>query len=353
MDKQLILSVAGSGKTTYLINQLSYNKRSLVITYTNNNLDNLRQKIREKFQSIPENIHVMNYYSFIFNFCYRPLLSYQYGYKSILFPPYEQDRKTQQNNIEKYFFSSSKHPYSNRIAKLMDVTHNIDNISKRLERYFDILMIDEVQDIAGHDFNLMIKLIKGTNIKMILVGDFYQHTYDTGRDGAVNKNLYGKGIVSYIEKFPKKNIKIDTTTLQKSYRCSFNICKFISEQLGIQIESHIKEKDDNTVVKLIEDLSEANKIISDNNIVKLFYQNHHKHSMYSDNWGASKGKDNYNDVCIIINGKNLEKYKNKQLQEVAPTTLNKLYVACSRANKNIYFIAEKTLNEIVKNKLPI
>ena len=36
MDRRLILAVAGSGKTTFLINSLNLNKRFLIVTYTNN-----------------------------------------------------------------------------------------------------------------------------------------------------------------------------------------------------------------------------------------------------------------------------------------------------------------------------
>ena len=49
MDKRVILAVAGSGKTTYIINQLDLNKRSLIITYTTNNIENLRTGVIKKF----------------------------------------------------------------------------------------------------------------------------------------------------------------------------------------------------------------------------------------------------------------------------------------------------------------
>lgn len=45
MDKRVIFAVAGAGKTTYIVNRLSRGKRSLIITYTNANYNNLRKKI--------------------------------------------------------------------------------------------------------------------------------------------------------------------------------------------------------------------------------------------------------------------------------------------------------------------
>ena len=41
MDKRVIFAVAGSGKTTYIVNNLFPEKRSLIITYTKNNYNNI------------------------------------------------------------------------------------------------------------------------------------------------------------------------------------------------------------------------------------------------------------------------------------------------------------------------
>ena len=57
MDKRVIFAVAGAGKTTYIVNQLSTTKRSLIVTYTNGNFDNLTSKISRKFDGKwPENV---------------------------------------------------------------------------------------------------------------------------------------------------------------------------------------------------------------------------------------------------------------------------------------------------------
>ena len=54
MDKRLILAVAGSGKTSYIIDQLDLDNRHLIITYTINNLHNLRTKIVKKWGISPK-----------------------------------------------------------------------------------------------------------------------------------------------------------------------------------------------------------------------------------------------------------------------------------------------------------
>ena len=42
MDKKVIFAVAGSGKTTYIVNSLSKEKRTLIVTYTIANCENLK-----------------------------------------------------------------------------------------------------------------------------------------------------------------------------------------------------------------------------------------------------------------------------------------------------------------------
>lgn len=44
MDKRIIFAVAGAGKTTTIINKLSLEEDSLIITYTENNFKNLKKK---------------------------------------------------------------------------------------------------------------------------------------------------------------------------------------------------------------------------------------------------------------------------------------------------------------------
>ena len=87
-------------------------------------------------------------------------------------------------------------------------------------------------------------------------------------------------------------------------------------------------------------------IFHDESIVKLFYQNHRGYSCYSQNWGKSKGQDHYNDVCVVLNQTAMMAYKSGSLDNLAPSSRNKLYVACTRANRNLYFIEESRVERL-------
>ena len=72
MDRRLILAVAGSGKTTYLINHLNLERNCLIVTYTENNLIHIRKCVIRKFGYVPENITLLSYFQFLLRVCYRP-----------------------------------------------------------------------------------------------------------------------------------------------------------------------------------------------------------------------------------------------------------------------------------------
>ena len=64
--------------------------------------------------------------------------------------------------------------------------------------------------------------------------------------------------------------------------------------------------------------------------------------------GASKGLDRFQDVCIVLNKTTLVSYKKGKLDSVAPSTKNKLYVACTRARGDIYMIPHTFIDKYKK-----
>ncbi len=219
-----------------------------------------------------------------------------------------------------------------------------------MEQFFDEFIIDEVQDIAGRDFAFL-ELLMSSNINMLFVGDFYQHTFDTSRDGTTNQNLF-KDFSKYEARFTKRRFKSDKTTLVKSWRCSPDICEFISNNLGINICSNRSNNSngENDVI-FVYDQSRIDEIMNDSNIVKLHYQNGSKFGKGHKNWGETKGEDQYDDVCVLLNNNTMSKYKKNKLHELAPSTKNKLYVAITRAHGKVYLIDESRITKnVVKNK---
>lgn len=337
MDKRVIFAVAGSGKTTHIVNRLEEDTRALIVTYTNNNLENLNTKIKKKFGYMPEGITLLSYFSFVYTFCFRPYLLDEINSSGILFQdnPKKYARKTQ----EQYYLSASRRLYSNRIALLVKEMGILDAVRERIEKYYDHFIVDEVQDISAHDFNLLMELVTA-DVNTILVGDYYQYTYDTSRDGNVRKNLH-KNFDEYAQEFKNAGLVVDVDSLKKSFRCSPSVCSYVSENLGIKMESHT------TIEPELRELSdsEIDAVMNDDNIIKLFYNNSSRYRISSRNWGDSKGEDRYNDVCVVLNPTTYAHYEEHTLDSLKLTTKTKLYVAITRARGNVYFLEQKKIDK--------
>jgi len=338
MDKSIISAVAGSGKTTHIIDNLDLDKSYLVLTYTINNYRNLKHEITKKFDHLPNNIDLYTYFPFLYSFCFNPFLGYKIKPRGITYEyPPRSKRYTKADQIE-YYVSKGGRLYHNRIARLLEEYDVLEDINNRIEKYYDALYIDEVQDFAGHDFNLL-KSILTTDLEVKLVGDFYQHTFDTSRDGNTNKNLHND-YDDYLKEFEAIGVRVDEGKLEKSWRCSPTVCDFINDHLGIKIESHNQES---TLVKYVESVEEIEGLYQDDQIVKLFYQEHYKYDCYSRNWGDCKGENHYVNVCVVLNKKTERFYKKNKLDQLSPVTKNKLYVACSRSHNDLYLISEEKI----------
>lgn len=337
MDKSVIFAVAGSGKTSRLVAALDETRRFLLVTYTEANHDNLRAKVIERFGYLPPNIAIYTYFRFLHSFCYRPFLRSRKDTRGVTFrlpptfPMYDltDDRR---------YMSSSRQLYANRLAKFIDQSGLIGAVVARVEKYFDFFFVDEVQDFAGHDFNFLIA-ISAARVRMTFVGDFYQHTFDTSRDGNVNASLHDD-YRAYRDKFKRAKLMVDTDSLKKSHRCSKSVCDFITQRIGIDIEAHDERP---SVVRFEDDPAAVAAIYEDPSTIKLFYKEHHKYGCFSQNWAASKGIDRYQDVCVVLNPGNVKAWHGGNFRNINAQTRNKLYVACSRARGNLTFIPESLL----------
>lgn len=339
LDKRVVFAVAGSGKSSEIINRIEVGSRALVLTYTEQNTKQLKRRISQKFGFIPEGVRVYTYFTFLYSFCFRPLFGYRQGFRGLSFEyPLPFNSQRSKKNERSHYVNKHKQLYHNRLAKFFLEFDHLAAISNRLEQFFDAIYIDEVQDFAGNDFNFLCAL-NTTNMNLLLVGDFYQHTFNTSADGQVQVNLH-KDYEKYCGQLCKAGYEVDLDMLSHSHRCSPTVCEFISSELRIEIGSH--RKDEVEIVEIV-DKGAAETICNDDTIIKLFYQNSNKYNCYADNWGATKGIDDFEDVCVVLNPTTLKAYKENSLHKLVSTTKNKLYVACTRAKRNLYFVDEKLL----------
>lgn len=333
--KKMILAVAGSGKTRLIIENLNCEQRFLIITYTNSNYKTIKKRIIAKFGYLPLNITILKFFDFLYTFCAKPFLFFEHSLKGIHWDEPPTFTRTLQNENLNRYLTRSKLLYYNRISKFLELRGTIPLIIEKLEKFYDHLIIDEFQDIGGHDFNLIMALSQA-NIKILFVGDFFQHTFTTSLDGATNKNLFND-YNNYVKSVESHSIYVDTKTLLKSHRCPPTICAFISENLGINMKSN---RTDQTKINIVK-INEIESVLADNSIIKLVYNNSTKLPYYSKNWGDCKGEDDYTDTCVILTKSAADSLENGKLSNLKSSTKNKLYVALSRTKGNCYLAKEK------------
>jgi hypothetical protein len=83
-SNKLIIAAAGSGKTTYLIDEAMKfrNERVLITSYTDANEEEIRRKFIKKHKCIPSFIKIQTWFSFLIQHGVKP---YQGTFKETLF----------------------------------------------------------------------------------------------------------------------------------------------------------------------------------------------------------------------------------------------------------------------------
>lgn len=343
-EKRLIHAVAGSGKTRTIIETIDPAKRNLIITYTENNQEVLKSRLTDRFGWLPEKTHVFGVFEFLYSFCLTPYLGERlkginFNYKKVNLS----DRNSIDGSMRVIHNQLSQALLNGSLRQGQNVINFDNSYLDRIDRFFDNVFIDECQDFESYDFDWMLSL---TNLQanVYLLGDFFQKTFSTSSSGNKGRSIHSD-LNKWLTKIRNSNFEIDTDSLSESRRCPLKVCEFVKENLGIEITSSIESTEDERVI-FIDSADQVDEIMRDDTIVKLFFQNSSKYNCISQNWGESKGTE-FRKVCVVLNKNTCEHYKKGTLNELAPSTKSKFYVACTRTLDRLYLISE---NDIKKYK---
>jgi DNA helicase II / ATP-dependent DNA helicase PcrA len=226
----VVISAAGSRKTTYIVEEVLAhpNKKALILTYTIDNLEQIKQYFIERNGAIPSNVRVQSWYSFLLQECARPYQNALYDKKRIETICFVQGKSAQyikKTDIDKYYFANSNRIYTDKIS---DFACECDEKSgglviNRLENIYDSIFIDEVQDLAGYDFEFLERLFN-SRINVTVVGDNRQATYVTNYSPK-NAQFKGKNIIELFKLWETKGL-CSIQERNECYRCNQVICDF-------------------------------------------------------------------------------------------------------------------------------
>jgi DNA helicase II / ATP-dependent DNA helicase PcrA len=152
---EAIIAAAGSGKTEYILNAALANPatRSLIVTYTNENLREINARLWVKANG-PPNVSTMTWFEFLLRHGVKPYQSYRTRIcriRSINFLPTGVPRYMRRNDFENYYLDDADNVYRDAVSDLAVVLDQASGgkVVTRLEGIYGKLFIDEVQDLAG------------------------------------------------------------------------------------------------------------------------------------------------------------------------------------------------------------
>lgn len=223
----LIIAAAGAGKTTFLVKKaLEISENVLITTYTDANEQSIRDKFYEINGCIPSNVTIMPWFSLLIKHGIRPYQSYLINNRVsgvLLVNKADKNLLRLKDTNEKKYVTASGNVYSNMISKLPCVLDGLSNgcVFRRIRKIFSYVFVDEIQDFAGYDLEVIKKLYE-VGCNMTLVGDPRQTTYRTHYE-AKHKKYAGGKIVDFVQD-NITGMNIDTTTLSTSHRNNQIIC---------------------------------------------------------------------------------------------------------------------------------
>lgn len=338
-SNRVIIAAAGSGKTTLLVKQALENSdvNILIMTYTQANEKEIKKKFIELNRCMPSNVAIQTWFSFLLKHGVRPFQSYLFNQKieGFILVNSQSAKYTKENDIQNHYFSKERQIYSDKVAKFVVRCNSIGKgcIFDRLERIYSHIFIDEVQDLAGYDLEIL-KILFASKLNTLIVCDPRQSTYSTN-SSSKNTQFKKSLIVNFFEKF-KDVISLDTNSLSINHRCTEKICNLSNELFPDfpTTTSGNKVKTEHDGVFLVQPgdvknyLTKYNPIQLRDSIKTLVNPN-----FSAMNFGNSKGLSF--DRVLIYPTVPICEWLMDHNSELAPVSRSKLYVALTRARQSV------------------
>jgi len=289
---------------------------------------------------IPPNFTIGTWYTFLLRRFIRPYQNSLYDVRRIshlCFVNQISAKGIRASDIRRYYFSKPGRIYSDKVSNFAcEVIKKTEGLPiRRVEQIFDRIYIDESQDLAGYDLDLIEMLMK-SRISTVLVGDPRQAVYST-HSAKRNKQYAGANVINKFEEWKRKGI-CDLEYQYHSNRCIQAICEFAdslfpnlpkTKSLNRKVTGHdgvfaLRQSQVTMYMKAFRlqtlRYSRARKDVPGNPI----------------NFGRAKGSTF--DRCLIFPHKNLESFILTGKLKEDGVSLARTYVASTRARQSTTFV---------------
>lgn len=346
LNNIVIMAAAGAGKThdickEVIENAKTTNKKILITTYTNKGIESIEKEYKKQNNGvIDKNVVILSWFQFLLRELVKPYQSsilnkiniinsidfnHQYGYINF------NSRGTPKH------YMLTNNILSNTVSEFA-IDSNIKSNNKVIQRLGEIyshIYIDEIQDLAGEDIEIL-NLLFNSKIQIQCVGNVKQSTYTT-YNAKKNKKITGIHLIDFFKELERKGI-ITLLFNNKTRRFGREICEFsnsICNDKNNRIESDKIYKEENQGVYLLDkkDFENYFKIYKPT-ILKFDAKT--KIDYDSLNFGQCKGMT-FDRVAIFPN----KKYKEFLQNGTSLDSPCKYYVSATRARYSIVFVVEK------------
>lgn len=342
--KRIIVAGAGTGKTTLLRDiaiERCGEQRVLYLTYTVANAGEFEAAIIDELGYLPANITIMTWFSFLLVHGVRPFPAQGFTHRidRMLF---NEGRASQRRGVhrgdESYYCPGRGIVYRSRLSDLAALCDEQwhGNVTDRICAIYDIILVDEGQDFAGYDYDILSALMQKT-CEMVIVGDPRQQTYRTGNEPKYSSVPHVFDFLSLHHGYT-----LDTTTLNTTYRCSQDVINLANSLYPsmpqVVPNGERKPGDSGEILKVKKSNFEtwARTRIQPFTILRYDIRTKVPDGYRTMNMGDSKGLTL--DDVVIFPTNDMKKWIGGKNINFKDGTRAKLYVAITRARGDLIFV---------------
>ncbi len=352
-SNRVIIACAGSGKTTRLITEALANRdrRIAIVTYTNNNTREISDRFGELNSGVPKQVDVMTWFGFLLRECARPYQRSKYTEKrieSLQFVNQQSARYSKETDTKRHYFANGEFIYSDKIAKFVVKcdAESGQSVTSRLRQIYTDVFIDELQDLAGWDLDV-VRMLLESEIRVTLVGDPRQHIYSTN-PSQKNRQYLGVKVMNLVEQWQKKGL-CSLEQMTGTYRCSRAICD-VSNALWPGMDAMTPLRNDTT--------DHDGVFVVAENVVEEYIKRFNPQVLRHDkrakafgcealNFGVAKGLQF--ERVLIVPTDPIKKYLRSSDLSCVEKAKDKLHVAVTRAFHSVAFVYDGSSN-LVPNR---
>jgi DNA helicase II / ATP-dependent DNA helicase PcrA len=227
MANYLTLAVAGARKTQGIVEycaSLPADRRALVLTYTQTNQAELRHRLAN-VAGKHSGIVAMGWFTFLLREFARPFLPFMFAGERVYGFNFD-GRPHRMATGRGRFLDSNGAVYACELGRLAHELVGASNgaLMRRLECIYDEILIDEVQDLSGHDWEI-VDVLLGSALDVRMVGDIRQSVLSTNpRSGKNKKYAYAEAVKWFREREACGVLRI--TENVTTWRCHPKIAEF-------------------------------------------------------------------------------------------------------------------------------